>query len=888
MRKTLRCLAVIVSLLATAFSTFTAKSAEYYLRGTFNDWDTSHQLIQQSDDIYTITVDDLSGNIKVADAGWSTDATVWGSNGARLKCGEPYTLGKGKSTSNIEIKGGIKNAKVTFDAAAGTLLIEGDYYAIPLVIEGEVYVYGDFNDWKAVNPLTKGEDGIYRTEIEGFEKRFKIADADYNPISYGGDNVTLCQDGIPYNLVKKGKNITLAQKFNKALVEVDFDELTVTVTDLEPTQEVTLPHSGTIPVMYINSATEFTSLDRETYVAATYYIDNCGVEWAKSIGSEEAPLPLQLKGRGNYTWLGFDKKPLRLLLDEDQEVLGLKKNNYFGLFAHADDDLGFMRNLLGFEIARSLNMDWTPSQQPVEVYYNGEYRGLYFCTELVRVEPDRVNLKPQADNDDTDVTGGWMCEIDNYDTDPHITLTEGNGEKIIVSRKMPLELSEAQEAYITDQMETINRLVYDKDKSNCQWAEYVDLDHLARFYVVNEIMDDYESFHGSCLLHKDAGEGSKWKWGPVWDFGSSFKRGQGKFIWKDAKWSQIWIGEMYKFPEFQEAVKKVWAEFCANEYDKLEGFLTDYVNLISEAAAKDFLRWPAYGNDNLQEDLAEVLYRVRNKSRWLGAQWGTAPDDVAYEAATDAYLRGTFNNWETTHKMTKQADGTFTIKVDDLNGDIKIADADWSDMNYGSNGSKLSCGVLYKMVAGSGSDNIEINGGIKNAIVTFDPEAETLLITGDYYAIDQEEEDYVIYLRGTFNSWSTDNQLLKGDDGIYRAEVENFGGHFKIADSGYSKVNLGGDNVTDVVVGVPYPLVKKGKNANLAETLAKALVEVDMNLLTVLVTEIGNTPSEVTTIEVDDTLRIFNLQGVEMNPKAHLAPGIYIEVRGSKARKVMK
>lgn len=646
-------------------------------------------------------------------------------------------------------------------------------------------------------------------------------------------------------------------------------------------------HSGTVPVMYINSDTEFTTLDRETYVDATYYIDNCGVDWASSLGSKENPLTLQLKGRGNYTWVGFDKKPLRLLLDTPAEMCGLKENNYFGLFAHADDELGFMRNLLGFELARSLKMDWTPSQQPVELYYNGEYRGLYFCTELVRVEPDRVNVYKQADEDDSDVTGGWLCEIDNYDTDPHIKFTEGNGQSVIISRKTPLNLSAAQEQYLKDQMSTINKLIYAADKNDCQWAQYVDLTELAKFYVVNEIMDDYESFHGSCLFHKDRGEDAKWKFGPVWDFGSSMKRGSGKFIYKDAQWSQIWIGEMCKFPAFQEEVKKVWAEFCANEYDKVEGFLTDWCTLIKDAAVADYARWPQYGNNDLDADLEKVIFKMRNKSRWLGSQWGTAPDDVPYEAAQDVYLRGQFNDWGTTHQMTKGENNIYTIEVADLSGEIKVADADWSDLIMGGDGTKrLQCGEVFPLKSGTSSSNIEIFGGIKNALVTFDAVAETLLITGEYYPIEQGDITYEIFFRGDLNNWEKTNPMVKGEDGIYRCEIDNLTKRFKIADSGYSTINLGGDNVTLCYPGVKYNLVKKGKNITMGEDVEKALVEVDLENLTVLVTDIS-AEGGVDEITFDDTESIyFNLQGVRVNP-SEANKGLYIRVCGGKARKIM-
>lgn len=646
-------------------------------------------------------------------------------------------------------------------------------------------------------------------------------------------------------------------------------------------------HSGSLPVMHIVTSTPMDQIDRETYVAGSYWLESNGAEGVADLGSETEPLTLQVRGRGNYTWVGFDKKPWRLLLDEPQDVLGLQNNDYFGLFAHADDDQGFLRNQMGFEVARLLKMEWTPTQRPVELYFNGDYRGLYFCTELVRVEPGRVNVYKQADNDDSDVTGGWMCEIDNYDTDPHIKFKEGNGESVTISHKTPYSLSAAQRQFLTNQMTTINSLIYSSDKENCGWADMVDLEELAKFYVTNEIMDDYESFHGSCFLHRDRGDDSKWKFGPVWDFGSSCQRGNAKFIWQGSKWSQIWIGEMYKFPAFQEEVRKVWADFCRDGYDKLPDLVGAWTAELAKAVENDAARWPSYGNPDILEDGEKVLAKIQNKCRWLGMQWGVAPDDIPYEAVSGAvYLRGQFNDWGTSTPMQRSDDGLYSVTVPDLKGSFKVADEDWSDINYGSNGKRLEFGVPYVMKSGSDSSNIEMKGGVKEATVTFDPVAETLLVEGEWYEIPDQPVTATIYFRGDLNDWGTDMPFELCDDGLYRLYVRDLTKRFKVADSSWGDINYGGDNVTECTLDVPYTLVKKGKNITMAQDVAYALLTVDLEELTVTVTD-ADSGVELVGPDAGRT-RIFTLQGVEMTGRQSLPKGLYIVLStGGKARKVM-
>ena len=221
-------------------------------------------------------------------------------------------------------------------------------------------------------------------------------------------------------------------------------------------------YSGTLPVLHIQTENNAPIVSKDDYINATYYLDNKELSDYQSIGSKSEPLTMEIKGRGNYTWKGFDKKPYRLKLTDKQPLLGMTKSKHFALLAHADDSKGFMRNAIGFELARLIGMTWTPMAQPVEVVLNGDYIGLYFLTETIRVDKDRVNIVEQEDEetDPTKITGGWLVEIDNYNEDPHVTIKEGGEHTMWITYKTPEVLSSAQEDFLTDEMKRIDQLVY--------------------------------------------------------------------------------------------------------------------------------------------------------------------------------------------------------------------------------------------------------------------------------------------------------------------------------------------------------------------------------------------------------------------------------------------
>ena len=387
--------------------------------------------------------------------------------------------------------------------------------------------------------------------------------------------------------------------------------------------------SGTLPVMYITTENKKPITSKEDYINATYYLDAMGISGYESIGTKSSPLNMEIRGRGNYSWTGFDKKPYRIKLADKQPLLGMKKSKHFALLAHADDSndrKGYMRNAVGFELSKMLGMAYTPDAKPLEVVLNGDYIGLYFLTETIRVDKDRVNIVEQEDgeNDSEKITGGWLVEIDNYDSDPHVTITEGGDVYTMwITYKTPEELSYQQEQYLTQQMLLIDQLVYGNKQSDEIW-KYVDMDALAKFYIVQEITDNYESFHGSCYLHKEMGENEKWHFGPVWDFGSSFNRDKSQYMYQGDVWHNHWIPQFCKFPAFMNRVKEIWNEFYANELNDIYNFIDAHERQITQAAAQDKQRWSQYhGSQSLSTYIDRTTEVLRKNVAWLNEQWGS-------------------------------------------------------------------------------------------------------------------------------------------------------------------------------------------------------------------------------------------------------------------------
>lgn len=430
-------------------------------------------------------------------------------------------------------------------------------------------------------------------------------------------------------------------------------------------------YSCTLPVMFINTDNSQPITSKEDYIYADYYIDNMGIDGIENLGSEDAPQLMEIRGRGNYTWSSFDKKPYRLKLDKKTALLGMKRSKHWALMSNADDNLSGLRNTVGYELSRMVGLAWTPSQQPVEVVLNGEYIGLYMLTENIRVGVDRVNITEQADYETSpfNVTGGWLVEIDNYMEDEQVQTVESNGQNIWSTYKSPELLSDEQCTYLTNLINVTNAAIYTQDKSNNSWENYIDPDTLACFYLVQELLDDTESFHGSCFWHKERGSDTKIMFGPVWDFGNAFHRGIGRFIYDRPAFSQTWIGEIAKFPHFQEIVKKHWNRFVRYNYKKIDNFINNYIDQIYYATLADAERWPQYSNADILNDRDVFKSNFNAKYQWLMEQWG-APviiegdvnDDGACTASdvTALYNYILYNDDSAIVNGDQNSDGTIT------------------------------------------------------------------------------------------------------------------------------------------------------------------------------------------------------------------------------------
>lgn len=400
--------------------------------------------------------------------------------------------------------------------------------------------------------------------------------------------------------------------------------------------------SGTLPVIHIDTEGFHTIYSKEHYWQATYWLDPMGQPGVAPIGDETHPLPLQIKGRGNASWRDHTKKPYRMKFDKKASPLGLPSSKHFLLLPRADE-ASLMLDEFGFEIGRRINLGYTPRQLPVELVLNGDYVGVYFICEKIRVDKNRVDITEQKDGETAAdaITGGWLFEIENYWYDATFSIPERESNTLFITTHTPEVLSDEQLNYIKTLLLKMIDAVYTEDKTDETWQNYIDIESLAKFYIIQEMMDNVESFSGSCFMYKDHGDDTKIKFGPLWDLSMALYRERtGGVVDKpfyDVSESELLssfcnnhlIPEIVKFPSFQAKVREIWNGFYSEQFmSSLGEYINAYSMRFREAGASDIRRWhPTWSNHYIYSDNAKKDFsRLEERCRWLDSQWNENHD----------------------------------------------------------------------------------------------------------------------------------------------------------------------------------------------------------------------------------------------------------------------
>ena len=384
--------------------------------------------------------------------------------------------------------------------------------------------------------------------------------------------------------------------------------------------------SSALPALFITTETGHTRLLDEDKT----HTESAWMDAIEADGSVSYSGSLTIHGRGNSSFSTFEKKPYNIKLEKAAGILGMDRDKDWCLLANAWD-YSYMNNKLALDMAAGAGFQYVPEAEYADIYFNGNYYGIYLVAEKAEVSANKINItdlekkneraNPGTDmltaerfdtgkqrgirleNLPSDITGGYWIEADyrlasDYTNriiaDSYFETDFGTAFGI----RSPKYADEKEIEYISSLMNEVEQAVRSEDglaETGNTWLDYIDLTSWVRWYMVAEIANDPDKGVTNTYYYKDTDSADpKLHMGPVWDYDNRFG---GTEYHPSAESmtgfsSESLIGDLCKKPEFMEDVRREWAsyfrDYLTNEAPEK---IAMWQEQIRKSVMMDNIRW---------------------------------------------------------------------------------------------------------------------------------------------------------------------------------------------------------------------------------------------------------------------------------------------------------
>lgn len=305
---------------------------------------------------------------------------------------------------------------------------------------------------------------------------------------------------------------------------------------------LTFYRSANVAAMFIDTASgrlDYIHRDKnyEEQAALTVY---------RPDGSIDSSGSANIKGRGNSTWL-YDKKPYSLSFSAAAQLLSMPPALNWALLANATDSSN-LHNKLVYDMTLELWPEAGHSSEWLDLYINGEYKGLYLLTEKVESGENRLDINTYS--------GDFLCKIELSERLGQLRngFVSSCGRAVEICE--PRDISEAESRRIQELVRELEQAIV--SGGDLSQSEIIDLDSWARRYITDEIAANVDSDKASGYFYYKDG---KFYAGPVWDFDLSF----GNNLGGDMRYSEPAAFVARPHAQFSSPGSSYYRALCENE-----------------------------------------------------------------------------------------------------------------------------------------------------------------------------------------------------------------------------------------------------------------------------------------------------------------------------------
>ncbi len=281
-------------------------------------------------------------------------------------------------------------------------------------------------------------------------------------------------------------------------------------------------------------------------------------------------LSCEIRYRGNSTYT-YDKKSYKIKLVDEFDFLAdvgtgdtsdNKANDWILLANYLDKTM--LRTYYAFYVASMLGgIEYTTENMFVEVYYEGEYQGIYQLTEEIEFDEARLDL-----NDKTEGDNAVLLELTQYDEkEYYVGVWYGDTARLYDIHTEIYSDEQIYRVYVA--LDTANQAIFSGDQEAVE--EAVDLDSLIDMYLLQEFTMELDVGYRSFYLYLKEDDNTVYL-GPPWDFdrtaGSTWKTidytrivaAGGEDPEYERELYNLWFHDLMQLEWFQDMVRERWNE----------------------------------------------------------------------------------------------------------------------------------------------------------------------------------------------------------------------------------------------------------------------------------------------------------------------------------------
>jgi hypothetical protein len=330
-------------------------------------------------------------------------------------------------------------------------------------------------------------------------------------------------------------------------------------------------------------------------------------------------------------------------------VLDLPPENDWVLYGPYTDKT-LIRNALAYSLFNGFQ-HYSPRTRFIELFIDGEYKGLYLLTEKIKRSTNRVNITKLSEKDlyDMEVTGGYLLKLDKKTGNssskgfysnflpsagsqyPYFIYTSPSGDEILPE----------QEEYIQQQLNVFETALNSENYADPQkgYRPFIHINSFVDYFILNELSKNIDGYRLSTYIYKDRDDiDTRFYAGPVWDYDLAF----GNASYANASCTSGW---QYTIDGEENPIPFWWVRFMSDEYftgclkcrweelrkgilntDSINHTIDQLVQQIGQAAERNFETyqilgsyiWPnAYNGNTYEEEIDHLKSWILDRSVFL-------------------------------------------------------------------------------------------------------------------------------------------------------------------------------------------------------------------------------------------------------------------------------